>query len=369
MVRNLRKSGALALAMIIMTVVCAPHPAMAQQPVDYRPPTSGNVQQGGGEMGRSMGGAAGMAVGAIGGSALGAFVVKAAAVAALGPLAKTMILVSIVAGSAFLGSKMLSTLGQGMERSMGTKNFWTMMGATLGCIAAIGLLGSAGIFAGTSGLILKGVIGGLAGGTIGRLFSGKLEFIANPRILYPALGGVIAAVGGLGFGGAIAGVGLGYVIGSIMDSVYFADRARSLSSYGNQAGYHAESVFDRLKGWTMNVKNWVAGATGGTRNWLQRNWQDDNPYGNQYYDYAYNQGYQSNNDYGYQQDPYQVNYNSSYGNQGNLSGYQGDYNQAYNNFTNLNSSGASIEQRKAALEDLRRKQLDYNSQRSGYLGY
>ena len=370
MVRWLRKSFSLALAAVMMTVLVLPSPAMAGDRYygDYYGGSYGSsnwgkgVEKGGGELGRSLGGAMGMAVGAIGGAALASAVVKAAGIAAMGPLATVLTISAITAGSLFLGSKVFSTLGQSLERSMGAKNLWTMIGAAGGAVAAIALLGTAGVFAGPAGLLFKALIGGVVGGSIARLLSGVLETVATPRILYAAVGGLIAAVGGMGFAGAIGGIAFGYVIGSIMDSVYFADRNRTLKGYVNEGRYKAGNIFDKLSYSVNRVKAWVSGKLGRAGNAVRRNWDEDysNPYYKQYYDRGYSTGYD------YNRPRYTVDYRRSGGNS-SLSASYNSRNDAYNTFLRLNNNpGASADERYRALENYRRSNMEYMNNRTGY---
>lgn len=365
MIRSLTKSCALALAVVLTTVVCVPAPALAG---DYTYGGSnygyGNDNQpaSSGEMGRSMGGATGMAIGAVGGAALAAVLAKTTAVAAMGPLGVTLVIAGVTATSLLLGSKVFSTLGQSLERSLGTKNFWTMIGATLGAIACIGLLPATGIFAGPAGLLMKGLIGGIAGGTLARLFSNQLNYIATPRILFPAVGGLLAAVGGMGPIGAIGGVVFGYVIGSVMDSVYFADRQRSVSSYVDEAGNKVSNATSGISGWFQGIKDWISGKTNIAKDFVSDNLRDDQYY-NSYYDSGYSSAYGSNT----YKDPYAVNYNSSYSGQNLSSSYNG-YQDAYSEFLRLNNNGASIEDRRQALDNLRRQSESYGNARNSAYG-
>lgn len=369
MTRLLKKSFSVMLAAVMLTVMCLPSTVLAGDKYydnyyggSYGSNFGKGTQTAGGELGRSLGGATGMAIGAIGGAALASAVVKAAGIAAMGPLATVLTISAITAGSLFLGSKVFSTLGQSLERSMGAKNLWTMVGAALGAVAAVALLGSTGIFAGGAGLIFKALIGGIAGGTLCRLLSGVLETVATPRILYAATGGIIAAVGGMGFAGAIGGIAFGYLLGSIMDSVYFADRNRTTSSYIQEGTYKAETLMDKLKNSVSRIKNWVAGKTGGIKNTIQNNWDDD--YSNQYYGNYYNTGYNTGYNYGndnYGQANYTVNYQGSYGTQGYTNGYN-DYRSAYTDFINLNNDpNASVEMRRDALERVRQSNMNMNN--------
>ena len=374
MVRWLRKSFSLTLAAVMMTVLVLPTPAMAGTDKYYDSYYGGNygssswgkgVEQGGGELGRSLGGAMGMAIGAIGGAALASAVVKAAGIAAMGPLATVLTISAITAGSLFLGSKVFSTLGQSLERSMGAKNLWTMIGAAGGAVAAIALLGTAGVFAGPAGLLFKALIGGVVGGSIARLLSGVLETVATPRILYAAVGGLVAAVGGMGFAGAIGGIAFGFVIGSIMDSVYFADRNRTLSGYVAEGSYKAGSIIDRIKYGISNIKNWVSGKLGMASNTIQNNWNDNysNPYYKQYYDTGYQTGYD------YNRPRYTVDYTRSGGNS-SLSASYNSRNDAYSTFLQLNNDpNASADARYRALEDYRRSNMEYMNNRTGSNGY
>lgn len=374
--KRLRKGLSVALMMVMMVVLCLPAPVAAgdQYYNDYYGGKSGSsygtkgVETGGGELGRSLGGATGMAIGAIGGSALAAAAVSAAGIATMGTLATTLTIATITAGSMFLGSKVFSTLGQSLERSMGAKNLWTMVGAALGAVACIALIGSAGVFAGPAGLLLKALIGGIAGGTLARLFSNQLEAIATPRILYAATGGLIAAVGGMGFVGALGGIAAGFVLGSIMDSVYFADRERSLKGYVDEGKNKAGSIMSKFTGWTSSIKNWISGKTGGVGNWVEDNWDRDsnNSNYNDYYNAGWDTGYQTNyGDYG--QSNYSVNYTTGYKGDQDYGQRNTQYRDSYSEFLRLNNDpNASIEARRRALEDVRTSNTNLHDYGSSY---
>lgn len=376
--KRLRKGLSVVLMAVMMTVLCLPAPVAAgdQYYNDYYGGNTGGsyndgkgVETAGGELGRSLGGATGMAIGAIGGSALAAAAVSAAGIASLGTLATTLTIATITAGSMFLGSKVFSTLGQSLERSMGAKNLWTMVGAALGAVACIALIGSTGMFAGPAGLLLKALIGGIAGGTLARLFSNQLEAISTPRILYAAMGGLVAAVGGMGFVGALGGIAAGFVLGSIMDSVYFADRQRSLSGYVEEGKDKAGSIMSKFTGWTSSIKNWISGKTGGVGNWVEDNWDKDsnNDSYNNYYNSGWDSGYQTNyGDYG-KSNYSSVNYTTGYKGDQDYGQRNTDYRDSYQTFINMNNNpNASIEDRRRALEDVRTSNTNLHDYGSSY---
>jgi len=204
-------------------------------------------------VGRTLGGAAGVAAGSMAGFAITSAVFKAAGMATMAPLVKLMIGVSIVGAAAWGGAKLLSHVGLALDRAMGPKAVWMMLGATIGTIAAISLISSAGIFAGPVGLIAKGLIGGLAGGTLFGLFHRELETIATPRTLYAAAGGTIGAIVG-NVPGALAGAAGGYALGAVMDEGFFADE----DFYpGREFSQRMIDYKDRFRYCRDDVEDWV----------------------------------------------------------------------------------------------------------------
>lgn len=171
---------------------------------------------------RTLGGAAGLAAGSMAGAALSSAVIGAAGIASMPAVVPLLISTSIVGASAWGGAKVFSKMGLKLDEVAGPKATWAMLGATLGTVAAIALIPATGIFLGPAGLIVKALIGGIAGGSIAALFSDQLETIATPRNMYAAAGGAVGAVVG-GIPGAIAGVAGGYGVGAMLDNAFFAD--------------------------------------------------------------------------------------------------------------------------------------------------
>ena len=171
---------------------------------------------------RTLGGAAGLAAGSMAGAALSSAVIGAAGIASMPAVVPLVITTSIVGASAWTGAKVFSKLGLKLDEVAGPKATWTMLGATLGTVAALALIPATGIFLGPAGLVLKALIGGVAGGSIAALFSDQLESVATPRNIYAAAGGTVGALIG-GVPGAVAGGVGGYAIGGILDDNFFAD--------------------------------------------------------------------------------------------------------------------------------------------------
>ena len=181
-----------------------------------------------------------------------------------------------------------------------------MIGAAIGAVAAIALIPAAGPFIGAAGLVAKGMIGGLAGGILGKLFAPQLETIATPRNLMLGVGALVGGLGG-GIPGAIAGAVGGYALGAIMDDHFFSQPGDSISNYlpfGNNGG---RSITDSIGDAWDRLTDW--GERGSDR---VSNWWDDNYHRDQRYDQTYrhyyeqgrgrNFGYDAPFDYGYQYD-------------------------------------------------------------------
>ncbi|MBI4862054.1 MAG: hypothetical protein HY815_17630, partial [Candidatus Riflebacteria bacterium] len=167
--------------------------------VDVRNDPAGKAR-----LGRTLGGAAGIAAGSFGGALIASSVIKAAGVAALGPVAPILVGAAITAGGAFIGAKAFSLVGQGMDRTMGPGMTWTLMGGIAGSIAGFSLLPALGPFAGPMGRVIGAALGGFLGGMIGKVASPVLDRYATPPMIYGATGAIL---GGVGFGplGAVAG--------------------------------------------------------------------------------------------------------------------------------------------------------------------
>lgn len=287
------------------------------------------------EPGRTVGGSLGMAAGLVGGAAIAHAVIGAAGIAAWGPLAVFLIGSAITVGGAFAGAKLFSHFGGKFTQALGRDNMWMMIGAAIGAVAAIALIPVAGPFVGAAGLIAKGMIGGIAGGVLGKLFAPQLETIATPRNLMLGVGAVVGGLGG-GIPGAIAGAVGGYALGAIMDDHFFSQPGDSVSNYlpfGNRGGVRGitDSIadgWDRLTSWGRDKKD---DAT---------DWWDDNYHRDQRYDPVYRQsyeygrgrsfGYDAPFDYSYQYDrPYAPTGMADYRDYRDES-YRGAVNSAYN---------------------------------------
>lgn len=241
--RLLRRTlPAWAVAICLLGSVCLPAPALAEN------------------MGRTLGGAAGLAAGSMGGAALASSVISAGGLAALGPLGPLLVGTAIVAASAWGGSKAMSYLGYELDQAMGPKAVWTMLGATLGAVAALALIPAAGPFVGPLGLVVKGLVGGVAGGALAGLFSKQLEAVATPRTLYAAAGGAIGAVAG-GIPGAIAGVAGGYTVGAVMDENFFAKEDEYWNEGHRRDTRGRSQVRDRFTDARDDIQDWVYDRT------------------------------------------------------------------------------------------------------------
>jgi hypothetical protein len=210
---------------------------------------------------RTLGGAAGLAAGSMAGAALSSAVIGAAGIASMPAVVPLLISTTIVGASAWGGAKVFSKLGLTLDEKMGSKAVWSMLGATLGTVAAIALIPATGPFAGAAGLALKAIIGGVAGGSIAALFSKQLDTVATPRNLYAAAGGTVGAVIG-GIPGALAGAAGGYGAGAILDEAFFADEGdfdderdrRRHWDQGRQFSHRRRYVDcrDDIEDWTHN---------------------------------------------------------------------------------------------------------------------
>jgi hypothetical protein len=209
-------------------------------------------------IGRTLGGAAGIAAGSMAGFGIASAVIKAAGVAAMAPMVKLMIGTAIVGAAAWGGAKLFSHLGLALDRAMGPKAVWMMLGATIGTVAAVSLIPTVGIFAGPVGLIAKGLIGGLAGGTLLGLLHKPLEAVATPRVLYAAAGGTIGAVAG-GVPGALAGAAGGLAIGAVMDQGFFADEdfypGRAMRDRWDDVREHFRYCRDDVEDWRYDRRD------------------------------------------------------------------------------------------------------------------
>ncbi len=206
-------------------------------------------------IGRTLGGAAGVAAGAFAGTSIASAVISAAGIASLGPAASILVGGGIIVGCGLVGGKAFSALGELMERRLGPRATWIMLGASIGAIAAMALLPATGIFAGAAGVALKGLIGGVAGGVFAEFFSDDLEAYATPRTIYAVTGGVLGAATGAGFVGSAIGAAGGYALGSVMDDEAFVDvdgRCGRRPTLWRRAR-------DRYRLWRENVEDWYYG--------------------------------------------------------------------------------------------------------------
>ncbi len=282
------------------------------------------------ESGRTVGGTVGMAAGMAGGAALAAAGMAAAGITAAtwGPMAMLLIGSAAVVTGGFAGGKLFSHLGGKLTASLGRDNLWMMMGAAAGAIAAIALLGVAGPFAAAGGLVLKGVIGAVVGGTIGKLFAPQLEALATPRVMMMGLGALVGGLGG-GISGAIVGGVSGYAMGSIVDDHFFSQPGDSFANYLPFGGGGVGNITDKLKDSWARLTDWGAGKRQDSREWWDDNYhrnQQYDPVFQQTYQMARGQSYDSPWDYQYQSQGQYYAPSNDYGQRVN------DRNQAYQNF-------------------------------------
>jgi hypothetical protein len=234
-------------------------------------------------LGRTLGGAAGIAAGSFGGAALAAAVIKGAGLASMGPIVPIIVGTAITAGGAFLGAKLLSSLGQSGDRMLGPGTTWTLVGAIAGSILGYALIPAMGPFAGPAGRIIAAGVAGLAGGILAKLFAPQLDKLATPRNIYAGAGAVIGAVG---FGpiGAVAGAAGGYALGAIFGDVFFADKSSSPGQYVDQVGWQASRLTNKARSWTDTIGDWFRDRTDNFQDRMHDNWN--------YYDQ--NSGYYDN---------------------------------------------------------------------------
>lgn len=309
------------------------------------------------EPGRSIGGTLGLAGGMVGGAALAHAVIGAAGIAAWGPLATFLIGSAITVGGAFLGAKLFSNMGGKFTQALGRDNMWMMIGAVIGTVAAIALIPAAGPFAGAAGLIAKGMIGGIAGGVLAKIFAPQLETLATPRNMMLGVGALVGGLGG-GIPGAIAGAAGGYVLGAVLDDHFFSQPGDSIRNYLPFQGSNA-GIGDSLRGaWDR-----LTGSAGNASDRVGDFW-DRNYHRNQYYDPVYRQSYQysSGRDFGYDS-PYDYGYQTDYRYNGTSYGYNqsGSYQYDYGAYApSTSDTGAAYKSFISGMQ---------NGDASGYQGY
>jgi hypothetical protein len=255
------------------------------------------------EPGRTVGGSIGMAAGMVGGAALASAVIGAAGIAAWGPAAVMLIGSAITIGGAFAGAKLFSSMGGKFTKALGRDNMWMMIGAVLGTVAAIALITTTGgIFAGAGGLLIKAMIGGIAGGVIGKLFAPQLEALATPRNLMMGMGALVGGLGG-GIPGAIAGAVGGYALGAIMDDNFFTqpgDRLGNYLPFGGGDKDTASGAMSSIKDAWGRLMDWGSDKKDDTKDWWDRNYNRDDPVYRRSYDLARGNDRYSPWDYDYQ---------------------------------------------------------------------
>ncbi|MBI4868287.1 MAG: hypothetical protein HY816_15180 [Candidatus Wallbacteria bacterium] len=272
-------------------------PGADRWPERNPPDGAGNAR-----LGRTLGGVAGVAAGSFGGAALAAAVIKGAGLASMGPIVPIIVGTAITAGGAFLGSKILSSLGQEGDRMLGPGTTWALVGATAGAVLGYALIPALGPFAGPAGRIVAAGVAGLAGGILAKLFAPTLDRYATPRNIYAGAGAVIGAVG---FGpiGAVAGAAGGYALGAIFGDNFFADKRSSPGDYVDDVGWEFSRTKNRFLDWKDSIGDWFHNKTGGFKDRMRDNWgyyDQDSAY---YDDYRDSRRYAQ--DYiGYQQRPY-----------------------------------------------------------------
>jgi hypothetical protein len=292
-------------------------------------------------LGRTLGGAAGIAAGSFGGAMLASAVIKAAGVAALGPIAPILVGAAITAGGAFLGAKAFSLAGQGLDRTLGPDATWTMVGGIAGAVAGFALLPALGPFAGPMGRVLGAGLGGFLGGALGKMLAPKLDRHATAPMIYGATG---ALLGGVGFGvvGAVAGAAGGYVLGSIFDRNFFVDRNGSLRSTVADARDDVYDLRERFRDYRETVGDWVHDRVDRFGDRLRTRWPYYDHDSHYYDDYADSRRFVSQNyanagggsGIGYE------NYSSESAFSGNLEQAKAAYYRALEDFQRVNASGS-----------------------------
>lgn len=289
------------------------------------------------EPGRTVGGSLGMAAGMVGGAALASAVIGAAGIAAWGPVAVTLIGSAITVGGAFAGAKLFSNLGGKFTEALGRDNMWMMIGTVIGAVAAIALITStAGIFAGAGGLIIKGLMGGIAGGVLGKLFAPQLEALATPRNLMLGVGAVVGGIGG-GIPGAIAGAVGGYALGAIMDDHFFSQPGDRLGNYVPFGGGDSSGALNSIKDGWDRLMDWGSDKKDDAGDWWDRNYNRDDPVYRRSYDMARGRDSYSPWDYDYQT---YGRYESDY-----RYNSRSDYRSSYNDVLRSAQEGRRIDSR------------------------
>lgn len=205
---------------------------------------------------RTMAGAAGVAAGGFAGTALASAVVGAGGLASMPAVASVLVTTGIVAGCAWVGGKVASRLGLALDDTLGPDMTWTIIGASLGGLAALALLPALGPAFGAFGPVLKVMLGGAVGGVLAKFFAPQLESIATPTVLYGAAGGVVGGLAG-GIPGALVGVAGGAALGKVMDKGFFADEETSNRDLWKQAQWKARDTTDRFRQWRDDTFDWV----------------------------------------------------------------------------------------------------------------
>lgn len=319
------------------------------QQQQYPGPTAKLDSAGESRLGRTLGGAAGIAAGSFGGAMLASAVIKAAGIAALGPVAPILVGTAITAGGAFIGAKGLSALGQAGDRLLGPGTAWTLVGGIGGAIAGFTLLPALGPLAGPAGRVIGAALGGIIGGTVAKLLAPKLDKVGTPAGIYGATG---ALLGGVGFGpiGALAGAAGGYALGSIFDKNFFADRNGSLRSNYEDARDHVYDLRDKVGDWKDTVSDWFHNRTDRFRDRMSMRWNYYDHDSGYYDDYA--DSSQFVNQYtGWGQRGYGIgyqNYSSESGFNGGLSDAKARYYRALEEFQRVNASGTPAQRADAA---------------------
>jgi len=307
---------------------------------------------------RTLGGAAGTAAGALGGAALASAVIAGAGIASWGPLAVLLVGSAITVGGGFLGAKIGSFGGLSLDRALGYEGIWTMYGAAFGAIAAIALIPALGPLAGAGGLVVKGLIGGLAGGVLGRLFADELESVASPRNIYAGVGGLL---GGLGFGipGAIAGAVGGYAMGAIFGDHFFADEDRYAEDYLDDARDWGHDWTDRFEDWSWDVRDWFGDRRDDAEDFWDERWNDGRGgRGSWDRDWERERDWNWGRDRSWDRDrDWDRHHRHRRG--GPLARLQEDYHEALEDFRELNEEGARQRELYRALGRLREAEARY----------
>lgn len=307
---------------------------------------------------RTMAGAAGVAAGGFAGTALASAVVGAGGLASMPAVASVLVTTGIVAGCAWVGGKVASRLGLALDDSLGPDMTWTIIGASLGGLAALALIPALGPAFGAFGPIIKVMLGGAIGGVLAKFFAPQLESIATPTILYGAAGGVVGGLAG-GIPGALVGVAGGAALGKVMDEGFFADEDTSNRELWKRAQWKTRDTGDRFRQWRDDTFDWVNDR----RECFEKRVKGDEEY---YRNYEDSFAYECWDPADYSEadgDPYfqagrKYQRRSSKERTAELSELKRDWRDALRDFEDANEDGSSVDRRKA-LARVRKTEAAY----------